>query len=163
MTHTLAIRAFIPSDAAVVSQLICRCLVETNIKDYSEPQIQKMLPGFAPDCLVERFSGDDVFVAEGPSGVVGVGRLHGNELGTMFVSPDHHGHGVGRAIINYLENLAAARDIEELVVFSSITAREFYAKLGYLVGEASEHPIAGTRFKCTKRLPTYRRVSDRLE
>lgn len=149
----LVIRPFTPEDATQVSELICRCLREVNIQDYTSEQIERMIPGFSPDTLPARFAGCDTALALLNNTIIGIGLLATNEIRTMFVSPDHHGHGVGKSIMQHLERLALQRGIPELIVFSSVTARDFYASQGYHIVETTEHPIAGTRYKAVKSLP----------
>ena len=99
----ITLRPFAPSDARAVSEVICRCLVEVNLKDYGAEAVAGMLPGVAPDKLLERFGGTQPIVALRGRDVVGIGLLAGNEIRTMFVEPSFQGRGIGRHILRHLE------------------------------------------------------------
>ncbi|MBT8206888.1 MAG: GNAT family N-acetyltransferase [Acidimicrobiia bacterium] len=75
--------------------------------------------------------------------LVGFMSLIGNEVGAIFVDPDQHGRGVGRALMD------AARDrhpVLELNVFeANAVGRRFYDRYGFVVvgrhlNEATGHP-----------------------
>lgn len=82
----------------------------------------------------------DTTVCELDGGVVGFLALIGNEVGAIFVDPDHQGVGVGRAL---MDNAAAARPHLELSVFeANHSGRRFYAAYGFEQVGAAVH--AGT-------------------
>lgn len=47
------IRPFVVSDAAAVSSLIARCLVEVNSRDYHSSIIARMVGHFTPETVIE--------------------------------------------------------------------------------------------------------------
>ena len=49
----------------------------------------------------------------------------------LYVSPDHAGQGIGKALLDVMELLARQRGAETATVDASETAREFFAKFGY--------------------------------
>ena len=50
---------------------------------------------------------------------------------TVFVKPENHGEGIGRLLIKTIENYAIHSNFKKLIIPASITAHEFYYKLGY--------------------------------
>ncbi|WP_342355312.1 GNAT family N-acetyltransferase [Rhizobium changzhiense] len=50
---------------------------------------------------------------------------------TVFVSPIAQGRGIGRRLMQTVEAAAFANGIKALQVPASLTARNFYARLGY--------------------------------
>ena len=83
--------------------------------------------------LVLDTSGDEArtfFIAVENDVVVGTVALEGNRLRAMAV--DTQARGVGRALVQRLEEEARARGITQIELHARITARGFYAKLGYL-------------------------------
>ncbi|SFV43691.1 GNAT family N-acetyltransferase [Mammaliicoccus sciuri] len=50
---------------------------------------------------------------------------------TIFVSPDHQGRGIGKLIIETLENDYYYKRAQRIEVPASVTAVEFYRKYGY--------------------------------
>ncbi|UVM19956.1 GNAT family N-acetyltransferase [Pseudomonas wadenswilerensis] len=57
--------------------------------------------------------------------------LQGNVVRSVFVVPGLQGTGVGRALMQAIEDLARQTGQALLRVPSSITAEAFYARLGY--------------------------------
>jgi putative acetyltransferase len=80
--------------------------------------------------------------------VVGFIALIGNEVGAIFVAPDHQGRGIGRAL---MDQARPSRPFLELDVFEANTSgRRFYEVFGFkVVGrhlhEASGQPVVRMR------------------
>jgi GNAT superfamily N-acetyltransferase len=49
----------------------------------------------------------------------------------VFVHPQHIGRGIGTLLMEHLEQTATRQGLTTLLVPASITAHEFYVKLGY--------------------------------
>ena len=74
--------------------------------------------------------------------IIGVGRLDlfENEYGQirfMAVENNYQGCGIGKSIIQYLEDLSLARGDKGMVLHARENALEFYNKLGYSLVEKS--------------------------
>jgi GNAT superfamily N-acetyltransferase len=69
------------------------------------------------------------FVAVDDGRVVGTVALDGHRLKAMAV--DGQRRGVGRRLVGSLEDEARARGISRIELHARVTARGFYAKLGY--------------------------------
>jgi hypothetical protein len=72
-----------------------------------------------------------MFAAVSDEEVVGVAGFDGKQARTVFVRPDWHGKGLGSSLMRAIEDLAAGMGRSELSLLSSITAQDFYARLGY--------------------------------
>ena len=60
----------------------------------------------------------------------GTASLDGNVIRTVFVAPDAQGHGVGKRLMATVEQTTRDLGMRMLTVPSSVTAEQFYAKLG---------------------------------
>lgn len=84
----------------------------------------------------------ETWVFEADSKLIGFLSLIGNEVGAIFVHPDSHGHGIGRALMDHAVSL---RDILYLDVFEkNEIGRRFYERYGFQferehVHEQTEH------------------------
>ena len=138
MDDNYSVRRFQNSDAKEVSALIIKTLRTTNIKDYSVDYIENDVKMFAPDEVAERASWTHFYVVEDYKIIVGcgaIGSYWGKEdessLFNIFVLPEYQGKGIGRAIIETLEKDEYFLRAKRVEIPASITACEFYKKMGY--------------------------------
>lgn len=87
----------------------------------------------------------DFVIAERAGQLIGIGALErfGNAalLRSVAVQPQWRGSGVGRLIVAELEQRARAADVDELILLT-LTARDFFARLGYGSKPREEVPAA---------------------
>ncbi|HEX7829460.1 MAG TPA: GNAT family N-acetyltransferase [Thermoanaerobaculia bacterium] len=103
------------------------------------------------------FDRDTIVVAELDGTRAGMGRLvpageHAYELGGMYVSDEHRGRGIARAIIDELITLAGDADIY-CIPFANLTA--LYASAGFVPSDratATDHVRAKLDW-CARELP----------
>lgn len=138
MSGNYRVRRFQNSDAEEVSRLIIKTLRTTNIKDYSVDYIENDVKKFTPDDVVERASWIHFYVVEDNKIIVGcgaIGSYWGKEdessLFNIFVLPEYQGKGIGRKIIETLEKDEYFFRAKRIEIPASITACEFYKKMGY--------------------------------
>ena len=132
------IRRFKEQDAQEVSALIAKTLRTTNIKDYSPEFIENEVKILTPEYIAWRAGWTHFYVACEGETIIGCGAIGpywGSEtessLFTIFVLPEHQGRGIGRRIIEMLEQDEFALRAKRIEIPASITACEFYRKLGY--------------------------------
>jgi putative acetyltransferase len=71
----------------------------------------------------------DTWVVEFDAEVKGFIALMGNEVGALFLQPDYHGEGAGRALMDKAQSLHPTLEVEVFKV--NLTGRKFYAKYGF--------------------------------
>ena len=132
------IRRFQEKDAAEVSTVIAEALRVSNAPDYPPESIQEMLDLYTPAGLLEQAGGEHLYVVLDGDRIVGsggvapyMGSRTESILVTVFVLPEYQGRGVGRRIMETLEGDGYYLRADRVAVHSSITARDFYLKLGY--------------------------------
>lgn len=132
------IRRFEESDAKEVSDLIARTLREVNIKDYSIEYIENDVKILTPEYLIKRLKWTHGYVVCKDNKLVGCGSIGpywGSEeessLFTIFVLPEYQGKGIGRKIIETLEDDEYFLRAKRIEIPASITACQFYRKFGY--------------------------------
>ena len=134
----MIIRRFREDDAEKVSALIIHTLKISNSKDYSAENISVLEKQFHPAGVSERASWTHFYVAEEGDTIIGCGAIGpywGSEtessLFTIFVLPECQGKGIGRKIIETLEQDEYFFRAKRVEVPASITGVGFYRKLGY--------------------------------
>lgn len=155
---SVAIRDFGTHDSEAVSALIRENLLKVNSRDYPEQIINRMVNLFSPEYIKLISAVRKMVVAVEGENVIGTASLDGDTLYTVFVDMNYHGAGVGRSLIQYLEQTARNSGVHVLQVPSSLTAEHFYAKMGYRRVRVIESEEFGTDIIMSKdlKLVTYR-------
>ena len=125
------IRKFKDQDARKVSNLIRKCLLEVNSKDYSKNLIDFMYKRFTPAKLIQNSKERNVFIAVKNKKILGTASLKGNIILTVFVNPYIHGKGIGSILMDKVESLAKKNGHKTVKLPSSLTSFEFYKQRGY--------------------------------
>ncbi len=132
------IRRFEASDSAAVADLIAVTMRTVNIKDYTSDYIEAILAHTGPEEIAARAEKMHMYVCEEGGRIVSCAAVapsgeRGDEccLYTVFVLPELQGRGLGRQIMDAVENDEYFLRAKRAVVPASITAAEFYRKLGY--------------------------------
>ena len=138
MSTEYTIRRFQESDAREVSALIIQTLRMSNSKDYSQEYIEKDVKAFSPQGVIVRAGWTHFYVVCYGAVIVGCGAIgpywdkeDESSLFNIFVLPEHQGKGIGRKIIETLEQDEYFLRAKRIEIPSSVTACDFYRKLGY--------------------------------
>lgn len=136
--NCVSVRRFRKEDAAEVRNLVVRNFLEINSKDYGISAMEKLAKIYDVDKVLNIAGYAHMYVFEWDGKIVGTGSISsfwGSEtesiLLTIFVLPEFHGKGIGRKIINTLEQDEFYVRASRIEIPASITAAEFYRKFGY--------------------------------
>lgn len=134
----MEIRFFKPEDAAETAQVIAKTLRTSNSKDYPEEYIEANIASHSAEVLTERAKVSHMYVICDGKKVIGCGAIAGywgsdteSILLTIFVLPEYQGRGIGRKLIETLEQDEYFLRAKRIEIPASITAVDFYRKMGY--------------------------------
>lgn len=134
----MIIRRFKDDDAEAVSALVTRNFLEVNSKDYGKEAMEELSEVYNADKIREIASYAHMYVVCEDTKIVGTGSISsfwGSEtesiLLTIFVLPEKHGQGIGRKIIETLEQDELFLRANRIEIPASITGCGFYEKMGY--------------------------------
>ncbi len=134
----MEIRPFEQTDAVAVSELIKNTIRISNVKDYPLELMEALIDAETPQHIIERASWTHFYVVQEHEKIIGCGSIGpywGKEdessLFTIFVLPEYQGKGIGRAIIDTLENDIYFLRAKRIEIPASITGVPFYLKMGY--------------------------------
>lgn len=132
------IRRFQNEDAEAISELIIKTLRTSNIKDYSKEYIENDVKKFTPEDVIQRASWTHFYVACDGGKIVGCGAIgpywdkeDESCLFNIFVLPEYQGKGIGKKMIEALELDPLFLRAKRIEIPASITACQFYKKMGY--------------------------------
>lgn len=83
----------------------------------------------------------DTWVVELDGNVEGFIALMGNEVGAIFLQPDFHGKGAGKALMDKAQEIHG--DLEVEVFKENSIGRKFYAQYGFELMEEKLHEPTG--------------------
>jgi N-acetylglutamate synthase-like GNAT family acetyltransferase len=148
----MLIRKFKNEDARKVSNLIRKCLVEVNSKDYPKNIMDGMVKHFTPSQIIKNSEERNVFVAVEDDKVLGTASIKDDVILTVFVNPNIHGKGIGSKLMNKVEELAKKKGYKTVKLPSSLTSYEFYKKRGYKKVKMLHSDKYGDTIEMKKRL-----------
>ena len=128
----IEIRKYHEKDKEELSRIIIKCLTDINSRDYPDKIINAMINHFTPEQLHQYSLQNICLVAEFNESIAGTISLGNDIIYTTFVDPDFHGHGIGKKLVEKIEEIAGKSNISILKVPSSITAEGFYRSCGYV-------------------------------
>lgn len=127
--------------AKEMSDIILSNMYTINIKDHGKEIIDKIAVNFTTEEIKKNFPNrEKCFVALQNNVVVGtvsLAKFRGDTTGrkfiilTVFVNIINQRQGIGKQLIDKIENYAKSIGVKTLVIPSSVYACEFYRKLGY--------------------------------
>jgi ribosomal protein S18 acetylase RimI-like enzyme len=151
------IRPFQTDDAAAVSRLIGHTLRVSNSKDYPEEIIERDAATFTREYVLERAGWTHFYVVCRKQNIVGCGAIGPywgsqteSSLFNIFVHPDYQGRGLGRKIIETLEQDEYFLRANRVEIPASITACQFYRKMGYDYKNGQSEPDEGLLYRLEK-------------
>ena len=127
----MIIRKFRKQDADKVSKLIIHNLRTINAKDHPKEVIDMLVSHNTPQKLIEKSRKHTIIVAEINNKIVGTGCLEKNRVRNVFVDTMLHKKGIGKKLMNKVEDIARNKNINRVYLTSSLYAEGFYRKLGY--------------------------------
>lgn len=132
------VRRYEDGDVEPIVALIRRNFLEVNVKDYGEKAMNALAKSHDVDWFKSVAAHSHVYVFCVDKEIVGVGSISSywgskteSILLTIFVKPELHGQGIGRFIIQTLEQDELFLRAERIEIPASITAVGFYKKQGY--------------------------------
>jgi putative acetyltransferase len=131
---TFALRPFLPADAPLLTEIFRASIEELTGDDYSDAQ-QAAWAASADDeeAFAARLSGRLTLVATLEGSPVGFVALEQPDtIDLLYVHPAVAGQGVGTMLLDALEKLMAARGTARLTTDASDSARDFFARRGYV-------------------------------
>lgn len=128
----MKIRKATKEDAGKISNLKRKTFERVNSRDYPKKFVKEWIKKQTPKHILEHINNSKVFCFVEGDKLLGVVRLYDNNvIGSLYVKWNSSGKGYGRKLMDFIETYAKRQGIKKVVLYSTITARKFYEKLGY--------------------------------
>ncbi len=125
------IRKASKEDLVNCSELIQTVIGQVNAKHYSPEIIRAWQEYNTLPNLEEEIKRTDFIVYEEKGAIVGVGAIEGAHIKKVYVSPNYQGRGLGKVLLESLEQMARENGFVECELNSTINALNFYKRFGY--------------------------------
>ncbi len=131
--QSISLREFRPSDLAAVQELISKTFEASNAIVYPPSVIRHFKKHHASAEILRDAKQGYMVVLEYNGTIVGTGTLISGKITRVYVKPASQGCGLGRRIMNLLEQHAIDEGLESVFVYSHVAAKKFYESLGYRI------------------------------
>lgn len=127
------LRPLLPSDVPVLRELFAASIEELAADDYTDEQRMAWASAAEDaEAFGARLAAATTIVVEVDGDVLGFGSLKDNAIVDMlYVHPHYAGEGIGTALMDALEKIAAARGAKVLETDASDTAKPLFEGRGY--------------------------------
>ena len=142
------LRAYCEEDLSKVMRLFTQTVHRVNRRHYTPKQLDAWAPAH-PDERVWQASltAHDTLVAVIGEELVGFADMdEQGYLDRLYVSADHLGEGIGRALVQTLEAHARQAGVTCFHTEASLTALPFFQRLGYRILSPQYKPLRGEYF-----------------
>jgi putative acetyltransferase len=143
------IRRFQPGEELALFEIYYSAIHLVARNDYSEEQLNAWAPlDLDRELWVNRVRSINPFVAEIDGSPVGYADVQGNGyIDHFFVSGNHPGQGVGKALMQAIHSEAKRLNITELTSDVSQTAQPFFERFGFVIVERKTVLIRGVELQ----------------
>lgn len=153
----MEIRAFTEKDAEDTAKVIAETLRISNSRDYTAEQIEAIIASLSAEELVKVSKERHMYVICDGERIIGTGGIAGywgslteSILLTIFILPEYQGKGIGRKLIETLEKDEYFLRAKRIEIPASLTAVEFYRKMGYDFKDGISEPEDGIMYRLEK-------------
>ncbi|MGB0454329.1 MAG: GNAT family N-acetyltransferase [Bacteriovoracaceae bacterium] len=150
----IIIRKASEEDFSEVLEVHKNSIREVASKDHNQAQVSAWSDHLKVDGFLNaKGNGEDFFVAVEGHKIIGFSSIKEDKIMAIYVAKIGIGKGVGVKLYYTLEKQAKKRGYSQLSLTSSLTARGFYKKLGFIETEEIAH-----RFKAGAVVRAFRTV-----
>ncbi len=153
----MEIRRFSKLDAKETAQVVAETLRISNGKDYPPEYIEQCIAEHSAEALREVSKQRHMYVVCDGERIIGTGGIAGywgslteSILLTIFILPEYQGKGIGRKLIETLEQDEYFLRAKRIEIPASLTAVGFYRKMGYGFKNGCEEPENGLMYRLEK-------------
>lgn len=120
-------------------------VVQTTIQEiypryYTDEVVLFFIELHSVEAISEDISKGMVYVLMCGGTIAATGTIDGNHINRVYVLPEYRGRGVGKRLMDYLEDIIS-KSYTEIWVDASLPAGGFYQMRGYVTKDHQEYPL----------------------
>ncbi len=150
------IREFQRADLPALKALVHKTITACYPGHYCVEAVRFFLDYHNEEAILRDAQKGWTIVLDKAGRILGTGTIVGDEIKRVFVDPTLQKQGVGRRIMQQLEETAARQGAAAVKLDASLPSRAFYDRLGYVTVEPAFLPVGNGRrldfFKMQKAL-----------
>ena len=129
---TVSLRPYVAGDARRCADIFRSSIEELAAEEYDADQREAWASVAGDDDFAARLADGLTLIAVIDGAAAGFASLEGGDvIGMLYVDPEFAGRGAGRALIDALTKLAAARGAKRLTAEASEGAKPLFERLGF--------------------------------
>ena len=151
----MMIRKAKPEDYKKIANLRKKTFEKINSKGHTKTQVETMNRENPPKLILEKMKKRDMFCLIDKEKILGVIDLEDNKIGGFFIRYNHIKKGLGKKLLDFIENYAKKKGLKKLKLYSTKYAVSFYSKNGYkLIKKGKWRPgsVSFTTYKMEKKI-----------
>jgi putative acetyltransferase len=129
--RNLDVRRAVVEDAPVMRAVRQRAIRESAVGFYDADALEAWACGGSEQELRHKIATTAAFVAVVDGETAAWATLDSDEVGQLYVDPDHGGRGLARCLCETIEDLARARNARQLTAVASLRAVPVFRRLGF--------------------------------
>ena len=130
--ETLLVRLAEPGDAAAISAMVIAAIRQSNASDYRPGVLDALAADFSREKTAAKMAQRKTLVAMVSGAIVGTAGFEAAKIQAVFVAPQFQRQGIGTVLMDEIEHMASCAQCSQVALWSSLTARDFYGKRGYV-------------------------------
>ncbi|MBD3156822.1 GNAT family N-acetyltransferase, partial [Candidatus Peregrinibacteria bacterium] len=118
------IRQFKQSDSKKCSRIMNAC--QATMPEFNKDQVEFLVNKYTSEYIEKEYPRYFSLVYENNGKIKGVGLLMDTEIRGLYIDPEFHFKGCGKALLKGLENEAKKQGIKKIITKSYFGAEKFY-------------------------------------
>jgi len=145
------IREIQKKDRKFCLEIITSCLYELNSRNYTTKFIEYIVKSYKKNFM--KSPEIKIFIIEKDGNILGTGSISAQgQIRDVFIDIQNHRKGLGKKMMEKLENEAKLTKIKTLFLYAAISAFQFYEKIGYIKRDQLDHGGGDLEIKMEKNL-----------
>lgn len=137
----ILIRDYEEKDLESLAYVVRRTIKESYDETYPPEAIKYFLELHSKENMQKDIPNGRTVILELKGRIIATGSIVEDEIKRVFILPEYQGKGLGRKIMEKLEETALANGIRKVKLCASMPSKDFYLMLGYTILRFTYLPV----------------------